>query len=71
MSVSTIVMNVIFQSFSIGANFWLSIWADDDKLSTNGSINNSKQNIYLGVYSGLGFGQSELFQIIFQLGLDY
>lgn len=56
LSVATIVMNAIFQAFSIGSNVWLSIWSDDN-MTTNGTIDKSRQDMYLGVYGALGIGQ--------------
>ena len=64
-------MNAVFQSFSIGANWWLNEWSNDNQTSganSSGSINSSvtnanltddgyDQNTYLGVYGALGLGQ--------------
>ncbi|XP_015175305.1 PREDICTED: multidrug resistance-associated protein 1 isoform X2 [Polistes dominula] len=59
LSISTIIMNAVFQSFSIGSNVWLSKWSDDNMTSVNGTIVNeeSRRDMYLGVYGALGFGQ--------------
>ncbi|XP_043474514.1 multidrug resistance-associated protein 1 isoform X1 [Leptopilina heterotoma] len=56
LSISTIVMNAIFQSFSIGSNVWLAKWSGryENVSSTNETVNNE---MYLGVYSALGLGQ--------------
>lgn len=43
-------MNVIFQGFSIGSNFWLSEWSHDTDAG-------DKKGLYLGVYAVLGLGQ--------------
>ncbi|XP_015175307.1 PREDICTED: multidrug resistance-associated protein 1 isoform X4 [Polistes dominula] len=60
LSISTIIMNAVFQSFSIGSNVWLSKWSDDNMTSVNGTIVNeeSRRDMYLGVYGALGFGQA-------------
>ncbi|XP_015175310.1 PREDICTED: multidrug resistance-associated protein 1 isoform X7 [Polistes dominula] len=70
LSISTIIMNAVFQSFSIGSNVWLSKWSDDNMTSVNGTIVNeeSRRDMYLGVYGALGFGQAT-FVMIAQLTL--
>ncbi|XP_019701146.1 multidrug resistance-associated protein 1 isoform X1 [Harpegnathos saltator] len=57
LSVATIVMNAIFQAFSIGSNVWLSVWSDDNMTTPNGTIDKGRQDMYLGVYGALGIGQ--------------
>ncbi|XP_014612658.1 PREDICTED: multidrug resistance-associated protein 1 isoform X6 [Polistes canadensis] len=60
LSISTIIMNAVFQSFSIGSNVWLSKWSDDNMTLVNGTVVNeeSRRDMYLGVYGALGFGQA-------------
>jgi ATP-binding cassette subfamily C (CFTR/MRP) protein 1 len=58
LSVATIVMNAIFQAFSIGSNVWLSVWSDDNMTTPNNTIDKSRQDMYLGVYGALGIGQA-------------
>ncbi|XP_077285786.1 multidrug-Resistance like Protein 1 isoform X3 [Arctopsyche grandis] len=58
LSIATIVMNLIFQSFSIGSNVWLSIWSTDKDLVVNGTNDPQKRDMYLGVYGALGIGQA-------------
>ncbi|PBC29188.1 Multidrug resistance-associated protein [Apis cerana cerana] len=58
LSISTIIMNAIFQGFSIGSNTWLSMWSDDNLTDVNNTVDHVKQNMYLGVYGGLGLGQA-------------
>ncbi|CAD1468702.1 unnamed protein product, partial [Heterotrigona itama] len=53
LSILTIIMNAVFQGFSIGSNAWLSVWSN----SNNNTVNQVEQNMYLGVYAGLGLGQ--------------
>ncbi|XP_047368145.1 multidrug resistance-associated protein 1 isoform X4 [Vespa velutina] len=70
LSISTIVMNAVFQSFSIGSNIWLSAWSNDNMTSADGkSINDeAKRDMYLGVYGALGLGQAT-FVMLAQLAL--
>ncbi|XP_011305034.1 multidrug resistance-associated protein 1 isoform X4 [Fopius arisanus] len=58
LSISTIIMNAVFQSFSIGSNVWISEWSDDDTIVVNGTQNTSKRDMYVGVYAALGLGQA-------------
>ncbi|KAL6447242.1 hypothetical protein ACFW04_001485 [Cataglyphis niger] len=58
LSISTIVMNAVFQSFSIGSSVWLSIWSNDDYMIVNNTVDTTKRDMYLGVYGVLGFGQA-------------
>lgn len=59
LSISTIVMNAVFQSFSIGSNVWLSAWSNDNLTDgvSNDTIDTAKRDMYLGIYGALGFGQ--------------
>ncbi|XP_018309824.1 multidrug resistance-associated protein 1 isoform X2 [Mycetomoellerius zeteki] len=57
LSISTIVMNAVFQSFSIGSSVWLSIWSNDNQTVGNHTFDTAKRDMYLGVYGALGFGQ--------------
>ncbi|KAF3420729.1 LOW QUALITY PROTEIN: hypothetical protein E2986_00606 [Frieseomelitta varia] len=57
LSILTIIMNAIFQGFSIGSNAWLSVWSDSNLTNYNDTVNQVEQNMYLGVYAGLGLGQ--------------
>ncbi|KOC70044.1 Multidrug resistance-associated protein 1 [Habropoda laboriosa] len=58
LSIATIIMNAIFQGFSIGSNTWLSVWSNGNLTDNNDTINKAKQDMYLGVYGGLGLGQA-------------
>ncbi|XP_014222082.1 multidrug resistance-associated protein 1 isoform X9 [Trichogramma pretiosum] len=65
LAISTIIMNAIFQGFSIGSNVWLSVWADDHHYinkTIEGVMMNvtdpSYRDMYLGVYGALGLGQA-------------
>ncbi|KAK9303948.1 hypothetical protein QLX08_004533 [Tetragonisca angustula] len=58
LSILTIIMNAIFQGFSIGSNAWLSVWSDSNLTDYNNTVNQVEQNMYLGVYAGLGLGQA-------------
>ncbi|XP_011699218.1 PREDICTED: multidrug resistance-associated protein 1 isoform X6 [Wasmannia auropunctata] len=57
LSISTIVMNAVFQSFSIGSSVWLSVWSNDNQTVGNDTFDTAKRDMYLGVYGALGFGQ--------------
>ncbi|XP_074103400.1 multidrug-Resistance like Protein 1 isoform X5 [Cotesia typhae] len=57
LSVSTIIMNAVFQSFSIGSNIWVSKWSDDTEMFVNGTLDTVKRDTYVGVYGALGIGQ--------------
>ncbi|XP_017881737.1 multidrug resistance-associated protein 1 isoform X2 [Ceratina calcarata] len=58
LSVMTIVMNAMFQGFSIGSNSWLSVWSNDNLTDANNTFDKSRQDMYLGVYGGLGLVQA-------------
>ncbi|KAL2723366.1 multidrug resistance-associated protein 1 isoform X8 [Vespula maculifrons] len=70
LSISTIVMNAVFQSFSIGSNIWLSAWSNDNMTSVDGTVVNdeARRDMYLGVYGALGLGQAT-FVMLAQLAL--
>ncbi|XP_055613859.1 multidrug resistance-associated protein 1-like isoform X4 [Uranotaenia lowii] len=53
LSVATVVLNMIFQSFSIGSNLWLSKWSTDKEAENDTSV----RDLYLGVYGAFGAGQ--------------
>lgn len=70
LSVSTILMNAVFQMFSISANVWLSVWSSDNSTmhivnktldnGTNSLVNETDQALqefYLEIYGALGIGQ--------------
>lgn len=52
-TVITILLNIVFQGFSIGSNVWLSRWANDKTAGNDTSV----RDMYLGVYAGFGVGQ--------------
>ncbi|XP_008553088.1 multidrug resistance-associated protein 1 isoform X3 [Microplitis demolitor] len=58
LSISTIIMNAIFQAFSIGSNIWISDWSNDKTVVVNGTVDDSKKLTYVSVYGGLGLGQA-------------
>lgn len=57
----TLALNMVFQGFSIGSNFWLSVWSEDTEIVVNGTVNTAKRDLYLGVYGALGLGQGKFF----------
>ena len=52
-AVISILFYALFQTFTVGANLWLSVWSEDEEAATN----TAKRNLYLGVYGALGFLQ--------------
>lgn len=52
-------MNVLFQVFSIGANFWLNLWTIQNEKS-NDTSSSETRDLYLGVYGGFGIGQGKI-----------
>lgn len=58
--ISTILLSIIFQGFSISSNIWLSVWSNDVSSRINGTEDIGKRNMYLSVYGLLGFGQGKL-----------
>jgi len=58
--ISTVVLSIIFQGFSISSNIWLSVWSNDDTSHVHGTENISKRNLYLTVYGLLGLGQGKI-----------
>lgn len=55
LSVATVILNMVFQSFSIGSNVWLSKWSNDNETAND----TGKRDMYLGVYAAFGLGQGE------------
>lgn len=55
--ITTMLLSVVFQGFSISSNIWLSVWSNDNSSHVHGTANVSKRNLYLTVYGLLGFGQ--------------
>lgn len=55
LAIATVILNIVFQSFSIGSNVWLSAWSSD----TTTANDTDKRNMYLGVYAAFGLGQGE------------
>lgn len=53
LSILTILLNLVFQGFSIGSNIWLSRWSNDKNVGNDTSL----RDMYLGVYGAFGFGQ--------------
>ena len=55
LSIATVVLNMVFQTFSIGSNVWLSKWSSDNTTTDDPG----KRDMYLGVYAAFGVGQGE------------
>lgn len=56
LTVLTIILNIIYQGFSVGSNMWLSKWSNDN------STDSDARNMYLGVYAAFGLGQGKMFR---------
>lgn len=55
----TLVMHLIFQGFSVGANLWLSQWTNAAPSSANDTEAITNRNhFYLGIYGGFGVFQA-------------
>ncbi|XP_058124357.1 multidrug resistance-associated protein 1 isoform X3 [Anopheles coustani] len=70
LSVATVILNMIFQGFSIGSNLWLSRWSTDDSAENDTSV----RDMYLGVYGAFGAGQvvaNFISSLTFALGALY
>lgn len=65
LTIVTLALNMVFQSFSIGSNVWLSAWSTDKEIVVNGTTNAAKRDLYLGVYGALGIGQGKYFAIFY------
>ena len=52
-----VLFYALFQTFTVGANLWLSIWSEDEEAATN----IPKRNLYLGVYGALGLLQVHMY----------
>lgn len=53
LSAVTVLLNIVFQGFSIGSNIWLSRWSVDNRTGTDTGV----RDMYLGVYGAFGLGQ--------------
>ncbi|KAL3269849.1 hypothetical protein HHI36_008907 [Cryptolaemus montrouzieri] len=59
LTLATVVLNMIFQGFSVGSNFWLVKWSNDSTIIKDDNTTDvDKRNMYLGVYGALGVGQA-------------
>lgn len=64
--IMTILMNILFQGFSVASNYWLSVWTNDTTAVIDGRYQNiPKRNLYLGVYGLLGLGQGKIVRILY------
>ncbi|XP_052866594.1 multidrug resistance-associated protein 1 isoform X1 [Anopheles cruzii] len=70
LSIATVLLNMVFQGFSIGSNLWLSRWSTDEEAENNTSV----RDMYLGVYGAFGAGQvlaNFIASLTFALGALY
>ena len=59
LAVLSVIFYALFQTFTVGANLWLSVWSEDQEAGTDPS----KRNLYLGVYGALGLLQVNTFSL--------
>lgn len=64
--ITTIILSIIFQGFSISSNIWLSVWSNDNSTLVDGKEDTNKRNLYLSIYGLLGFGQGKFNYIIYR-----
>lgn len=57
LTILTIVLNIIYQGFSVGSSMWLSKWTNDK----NAFNDTNTRDMYLGVYAAFGLGQGMFF----------
>nr|XP_022323792.1 multidrug resistance-associated protein 1-like isoform X1 [Crassostrea virginica]XP_022323793.1 multidrug resistance-associated protein 1-like isoform X1 [Crassostrea virginica]XP_022323794.1 multidrug resistance-associated protein 1-like isoform X1 [Crassostrea virginica] len=66
-SAAILIIFIIFQVASVGANIWLSIWTNDKELSNISLANTTeyqnKNNMYLGVYAAFGVIQGAVIMV--------
>lgn len=55
LTILTVILNLVFQGFSIGSNVWLSRWSNDKNVGNDTGL----RDMYLGVYGAFGFGQGK------------
>ncbi|XP_049538580.1 multidrug resistance-associated protein 1 isoform X5 [Anopheles darlingi] len=70
LSVATVLLNMVFQGFSIGSNLWLSRWSTDKQAENDTGL----RDMYLGVYGAFGAGQvlaNFIASLTFALGALY
>lgn len=48
---TSIIFNILYQSFSVSGNLWLTEWSTDPQLLSNNTQNTSKKYTYLRIYS--------------------
>lgn len=53
----TVLLNIIYQGFSVGSNIWLTKWSSDKTAATD----TDQRNMYLGGYAAFGLGQGKMF----------
>lgn len=55
LTVASLFLTFAFQAFEVGANLWLTKWANDPT-----STEDSRRDMYLGVYGGFGLAQGNI-----------
>ena len=67
----TILMNVLFQAFSVASNYWLSVWTSDTTAVVDGHQDVGKRNLYLGVYGLFGLGQGKMKNVLRRIRINF
>ena len=57
-SAGIILLYTLNNAAQVGANFWLSAWADDPP-PVNGTVDTAQRDLRLGVYGALGLAQGQ------------
>uniref|UniRef100_A0A1B6H685 ABC-type glutathione-S-conjugate transporter n=1 Tax=Homalodisca liturata TaxID=320908 RepID=A0A1B6H685_9HEMI len=65
----TISSIILYQTFLVSTNLWLSRWSSDNSTVVNGTQDTSKTHLYLSVYAALGVGQA-IFNMVSNLSLS-
>ncbi|XP_065338923.1 multidrug resistance-associated protein 1 isoform X7 [Cloeon dipterum] len=58
LTIATLLLNVLYQGFSIGTNVWLSVWSNAQTAFNDTALPPDERDMYLGVYGALGVGQA-------------
>lgn len=66
LTILTVLLNIIYQGFSVGSSLWLSKWTND-KTAFNDT---NTRDMYLGVYAAFGLGQG-MFSLFIKNGFDF
>lgn len=57
LTILTVILNIIYQGFSVGSSIWLSKWTNDKTAFNDTNV----RDMYVGVYAAFGLGQGMFF----------